>query len=49
VLNVALQEMSARMHDGERRDEVMKDIFAEMERQSGDPIPEDDAPSTPPT
>jgi len=37
------------MHDGTRREEVMKDIYDEMQRQSGDPIAEDDAPSTPPT
>jgi hypothetical protein len=49
VLNVALQEMSARMHDGDRHDEVMKDIYDEMERHSGEPIAEDDAPSVPPT
>ena len=49
VLNVALQEMSQRMHDGDRRDEVMNDIFNEMERNSGEPIAEDDAPSVPPT
>jgi len=49
VLNVALQEMTSRMHDGTRREEVMKDIYDEMQRQSGDPIAEDDAPSTPPT
>jgi amino acid transporter len=49
VLNVALQEMSQRMHDGDRRDEVMNDIFNEMERSSGEPIAEDDLPSVPPT
>lgn len=49
VLNVALKEMSARMHDGDRRAEVMNDIYAEMERDSGEPIAEDDLPSTPPT
>ncbi len=49
VLNVALQEMGARMHDGDRREEVMRDIYQEMERQSGEPIAEDDAPTTPPT
>jgi amino acid transporter len=50
VLNVALKEMMSRIHDnGERRDDVMKDIFDEMQRKSGDPIAEDDAPSTPPT
>ena len=49
VLNVALQEMSSRMHDGERRDEVMNDIFNEMERNSEEPIVDDETPSAPPT
>ena len=49
VLNVALQEMKARMHDGARNSEVMQDIFNEMNRNSQEPIPEDDAQSTPPT
>jgi amino acid transporter len=49
VLNVALQEMSSRMHDEDRRYDVLKDISDEMHRQSGEPIAEDDAPSTPPT
>ena len=50
ILNVALQEMMSRMHDdGERREDVMQDIYDEMQRKSGDPIPEDDAPSIPPT
>jgi amino acid transporter len=49
VLNVALQEMAARMHDGERKDEVMQDIYDEMNRDSDEPISEDDAPQTPAT
>ena len=49
VLNVALQEMKARMHDDGRNTEVMQDIFNEMNRNSAEPIPEDDAQSTPPT
>ena len=44
-----LQEMKARMHDEDRSDEVMQDIFDEMNRNSGEPIPEDDAQETPPT
>jgi hypothetical protein len=49
VLNVALQEMRARMRDDGRKDDVMQDIFDEMNRSSAEPIPEDDAQSTPPT
>jgi hypothetical protein len=49
VLNVALQEMSSRMHDGARREDVLKDLYDEMQRKSGEPIAEDDLPSTPPT
>ncbi len=49
VLNVALQEMKSRMHDGDRQNEVMKDIYNEMQRDSAEPIAEDDAQSTPPT
>ncbi len=49
VLNVALQEMKARMHDDGRKDEVMQDILNEMKRSSDEPIAEDDAQETPPT
>ena len=50
VLNVALQEMKSRMHNGDRKDDVMNDIFAEMNRRSDEPISEDDdARETPPT
>ena len=49
MLNVALQEMKARMHDDGRSDEVMKDILDEMNRSSDEPIAEDDAQETPPT
>jgi amino acid transporter len=49
VLNVALQEMRARMHDDGRRDDVMQDIFDEMNRNSGEPITgDDDAQTIPP-
>ncbi len=48
VLNVALEEMKARMHDGDRKDDVMKDIFDEMNRNSEDPIADDDAQQEPP-
>lgn len=49
ILNVALQEMAARMHDGGLREDVLKDIYDEMARQSDKPITEDDSPSSPPT
>jgi hypothetical protein len=49
LLNVALQEMKARMHDGDRSEEVMDDIFNEMNRQSEEPIADGDMPETPPT
>ena len=49
VLNVALQEMASRMHDEGRREEVLKDISDEMGRQSGEPIVDDETPTTPPT
>ncbi len=49
VLNVALQEMKSRMHDGDRKDEVMNDIYSEMNRNSEEPIAEDDAQLGPPT
>ena len=41
--------MKARMHDDVRKDEVMQDILNEMNRNSDDPIAEDDAQETPPT
>jgi hypothetical protein len=49
VLNVALQEMRARMQDDNRKEEVLKDISDEMTRNSDEPIAEDDAQETPPT
>ena len=49
VLNVALREMMARMHDGSRRNEVMHDIYDEMNRESGEPVADDDAQQAPPT
>ena len=49
VLNVALEEMKARMHDDGRRDDVMQDILDEMNRSSGEPITgDDDAQTIPP-
>ncbi len=47
VLNVALQEMAERMHNGAYRDEVMKEIQDEMERRGGAPIVDDE--TTPPS
>jgi len=46
VLNVALQEMRDRMHNGAYRDEVMKEIHDEMERPGGTPL-EDDKNTSP--
>ena len=42
VLNVALQEMTRRIHDGSDRDEVLRDIHEEMERPSGEPLADQD-------
>jgi hypothetical protein len=49
VLNVALQEMKSRMQDEGLRDDVMKDIYDEIKRHTGEPIADDDTPTTPPT
>ena len=49
MLNVALQEMASRMHNGGLREDVMKDIYDEMERHSGEPVADDETPTTPPT
>jgi hypothetical protein len=49
VLNVALQEMKSRMHDGDQKDDVLNDIYNEMNRSSEEPIAEDDAQQGPPT
>ena len=49
ILNVALQEMGARIHDGGLREDVLKDIYDEMERKSSEPIIDDETPTTPPT
>ncbi|HEY5174127.1 MAG TPA: APC family permease [Terriglobales bacterium] len=49
VLNVALQEMFERMHNGAYHDGVMKEIFEEMRRRSGQPVADDDVPPPPPT
>ncbi len=46
VLNVALQEMKDRMHNAGYREEVMKDIYDEMQRHGGDPVADDE--DTPP-
>ena len=45
VLNVALQEMEKRMHDGAQRDEVMKDLLNEVHRPCGPTLPDEDASS----
>jgi hypothetical protein len=49
ILNVALQEMATRIHDGGLREDVLKDIYDEMERKSSDPMVDDETPTTPPT
>jgi len=46
VLNVALQEMKERMHNDGYRDEVMKEIYDEMQRDGGPPVADDE--TTPP-
>ena len=46
VLNVALQEMEKRMHDGAQRDEVMKDLFDEVHRPCGPTLPDEDPSSS---
>ena len=43
VLNVALQEMERRMHDGSQRDEVMKDLLDEVQRPCGPTLPDEDS------
>lgn len=48
ILNVALREMASRLHDGGLREDVLKDIYDEMGRQSDQPITEDDSPTSPP-
>ncbi len=45
VLNVALQEMDKRMHDGGQRDEVMKDLLNEVHRPCGPTLPDEDSSS----
>ncbi len=49
VLNVALQEMAERMHNGAYHDEVMREIFEEMRRSSAEPVADDEAPPPSPT
>jgi hypothetical protein len=41
VLNVALQEMEKRMHNGAEREEVLKDLQKEMGRPCGPTLPDD--------
>ena len=49
VLNVALQEMTERMHNGAYREDVLKEILEEMRRHGGAPVADDDVPPPPPT
>ena len=44
LLNVALQEMASRMHDGGLREDVMKDIHDEIERKGNEPMVDDESP-----
>jgi amino acid transporter len=48
VLNVALQEMKERMHNDGYRDDVMKEIYDEMQRRGSTPLADDET-SPPPT
>ncbi len=41
ILNVALQEMEGRMHDGAQREQVMKDLEDEMCRPCGPTLPDE--------
>jgi len=45
VLNVALQEMERRVHDGTQREEVMKDLYEEMHRPCGPTLPDEGSSS----
>jgi len=47
VLNVALQEMAERMHNGAYHDGVMKEIFDEMRSSRGELVADDDVPPPP--
>jgi amino acid transporter len=49
VLNVALQEMAERMHNGAYHDEVMREIYDEMRRSTGEPVADDEVPPPSPT
>jgi hypothetical protein len=49
VLNVALQEMTERMHNGAYREDVLKEILEEMQRHGGTPVADEDVPPPPPT
>jgi hypothetical protein len=49
VLNVALQEMAERMHNGAYHDQVMREIYEEMRRSSGEPVADDEVPPPPVT
>ncbi len=49
VLNVALQELTDRLHNGAYREDVLKEISDEMQRQGGTPVEDEDTPTAPPT
>jgi amino acid transporter len=47
VLNVALQEMTERLHNGAYREDVLKEIHDEMQRHGGTPVEDEDTPPPP--
>ncbi len=49
VLNVALQELTDRLHNGAYREDVLKEISDEMQRQGGTPVEDEDTPTSPQT
>jgi hypothetical protein len=44
VLNVALQELTDRLHNGAYREDVLKEISDEMQRHGGTPVDDDHNP-----
>jgi hypothetical protein len=48
VLNVALQELTDRLHNGAYREDVLKEISDEMQRHGGTPVEDEDTTTSPP-
>jgi hypothetical protein len=48
VLNVALQELTDRLHNGAYREDVLKEISDEMQRSGGTPVEDEDTTTPPP-